>query len=65
MIMTKYKFTMEEVIVLDYVTGEVWIYTLPKLQMEEVEDWLDSMGHRLSDCEWMIGQHININDERA
>lgn len=31
---------------------------------EEIEDWLDSMGHYLPDCEWMVGQHIYIKDER-
>ena len=57
---------MKEIILLDYVTGEVWIYKLPNLQMidEEIEDWLDSMGHYLPDCEWMVSQHINIHDER-
>lgn len=57
---------MEEVILLDYATGSVWVYKLPNLQMtdEEIEDWLDSMGHYLPDCEWMAGQHIYINDER-
>lgn len=57
---------MEEVVLLDYATGEVWIYKLPRLQMMEgeVEDWLDSMGHHLSDCEWMLGSQIIINDER-
>lgn len=57
---------MEEVILLDYATGLVWVYKLPNLQMtdEEIEDWLDSMGHYLPNCEWMAGQHIYINDER-
>ena len=57
---------MEEIILLDYATGLVWVYKLPNLEMtsEEIEDWLDSMGHHLSDCEWMVSQHIYINDER-
>lgn len=57
---------MEEVILLDYATSEVWVYKLPNLQMtdEEIEDWLDSMGHYLPDCEWMAGQHIYIRDDR-
>lgn len=57
---------MEEVILLDYATGEVWVYKLPNLQMtnEEIEDWLDSMGHYLPDCEWMAGKHIYIRDDR-
>ena len=57
---------MEEVILLDYATGLVWVYKLPNLEMtsEEIEDWLDSMGHYLPNGEWMAGQHIYINDER-
>jgi hypothetical protein len=57
---------MDEVILLDYATNEVWVYKLPRLHMidEEIEDWLDSMGHYLPDCEWMVGQHIYIKDER-
>lgn len=57
---------MDEVILLDYATNVVWVYKLPRLQMtdEEIEDWLDSMGHYLPDCEWMVGQHIYIKDER-
>ena len=46
---------MDEVILLDYATNEVWVYKLPRFHMidEEIEDWLDSMGHYLPDCEWM------------
>lgn len=45
---------MEEIILLDYATGLVWVYKLPNLEMtsEEIEDWLDSMGHHLPDCGW-------------
>gem|GEM_PF-4614856 len=51
---------------MNYCVGEVWIYDLPKLQMTsvEIEDWLDSMGHRESEIEWMVAPHIEINDER-
>ena len=57
---------MEEIIVLDYYDGSVWIYKLPWLNMTDVfiRDWLDSMGFNLPDCEWMVSQHIYINDER-
>lgn len=63
---SKYKFFMEQVVVMNYCVGEVWIYNLPKLQMTsvEIEDWLDSMGHRESEIEWMVAPHIEINDER-
>lgn len=36
---------MDEIIVLDYADGSVWIYKLPWLHMydDAINDWLDSM----------------------
>lgn len=41
---------MDDIIVLDYSNGKVYIYILPRLQMYdiEIEDWLDSMSFDLS-----------------
>lgn len=52
---------MDDIIVLDYSNGKVYIYTLPRLQMydSEIEDWLD-----LSNINWMVNKNITINDER-
>lgn len=57
---------MEEIIILDYCDGSVWIYKLPWLNMDDtaIDDWLDSMGFNLDDIEWMISPNITINDER-
>lgn len=57
---------MDDIIILDYYTGEVYIYTLPRLHMNnsEIEDWLDSMVFDLSNIEWMVTRHLNIHDER-
>lgn len=57
---------MEEIIVLDYYDGSVWIYKLPWLNMDDtaIDDWLDSMGFNLDDIEWMVNPNITINDER-
>ena len=57
---------MDEIIVLDYSNGKVYIYTLPRLQMydAEIEDWLDSMSFNLSDIHWMVNKNIIINDGR-
>lgn len=57
---------MEEIVVLDYSDGSVWIYELPRLYMDNtaIEDWLDSMGFNLDDIEWMVNPNITINDER-
>ena len=57
---------MEEIIVLDYCDGSVWIYKLPWLNMDDtaIDDWLDSMGFNLDDIEWMVNKNITVNDER-
>lgn len=57
---------MDDIIVLDYSNGKVYIYILPRLQMydSEIEDWLDSMSFDLSNINWMVNKNITINDKR-
>ena len=57
---------MQEIIVLDYGDGSVWIYELPWLNMDNpaINDWLDSMGFDIDTLEWMVNPNITINDER-
>ena len=57
---------MDDIIILDYSNSEVYIYTLPRLNMydSEIEDWLDSMGFNVDLIEWMVNSNITINDER-
>ena len=57
---------MDDIIVLDYSNGKVYIYTLPRLNMydSEIENWLDSMSFDLSNINWMVNKNITINDER-
>ena len=57
---------MDDIIILDYLNGKVYIYTLPRLNMydSEIETWLDYMGFNLNDINWMVNKHITINDER-
>lgn len=57
---------MEEIIVLDYCDGSVWIYKLPWLNMTDVfiRDWLASMGFNLDEVTYMVNPNIIINDER-
>lgn len=57
---------MEEIIVLDYCDGSVWIYKLLWLNMTDVfiRDWLDSMGFNLDEVTYMVNPNITINDER-
>ena len=57
---------MDDIIILDYSNGEVYIYTLPRLNMydSEIETWLSYMGFNLDDISWMVNKNIVINDER-
>ena len=57
---------MDDIIVLDYSNGKVYIYTLPRLQMydSEIETWLSYMDFNLDDISWMVNKNITINDER-
>lgn len=58
---------MDDIVILDYSNGEVYIYTLPRLNMydSEIENWLEYMDFDISDIEWMVSRHINIHDERS
>ena len=57
---------MDDIIILDYSNGEVYIYTLPRLNMydSEIETWLNYMDFNLDDISWMVSKNIVINDER-
>ena len=57
---------MDDIIILDYSNGEVYIYTLPRLNMydSKIETWLDYMDFNLNDISWMVNKNITINDER-
>ena len=57
---------MDDIIILDYSNGKVYIYTLPRLNMydSEIETWLDYMDFNLNDINWMVNKNITINNER-
>ena len=57
---------MDDIIVLDYSNGKVYIYTLPRLQMydSEIETWLSYMDFDLDSISWLVNKNITINDER-
>ena len=57
---------MDDIIILDYSNGKVYIYTLPRLQMydSEIETWLSYMDFDLDNISWMVNKNITINDER-
>tara|TARA_R100001082_G_scaffold90648_1_gene57219 strand:- start:374 stop:538 length:165 start_codon:yes stop_codon:yes gene_type:complete len=43
---------MKYITVLDFEVGEVFQYEAP--ENKEYEEYLDSLGHNLSNCEWMV-----------
>lgn len=54
---------MNNIIVLNFVNGEVWVYDIP--DKVNPTDFIESKGFRESDVSWMITDHpIIINDER-
>lgn len=57
---------MEEIIVINYYDGSVWIYKLPYPNMGDtaIDDWLESMGFNLDEIDYMVNPNITINDER-
>lgn len=57
---------MEEIIVINYYGGSVWIYKLPCPNMNDtaIDDWLESMGFNLDEVDYMVHPNITINDER-
>ena len=57
---------MEEIIVINYYDGSVWIYKLPypNINNSAIDDWLESMGFNLDEIDYMINPNITINDER-
>ena len=57
---------MDDIIILDYSNNEVYIYTLPRLNMydSEIETWLSYIDFNLDDISWMVSKNIVINDER-
>ena len=58
---------MDDIIILDYSNSEVYIYTLPRLNMydSKIETWLSYMDFNLDDISWMVSKNIVINDERS
>lgn len=58
---------MDDIIILDYSNNEVYIYTLPRLNMYdgEIETWLSYMDFNIDDISWMVSKNIVINDERS
>lgn len=57
---------MEEIIVINYYDGSVWIYKLsyPNMNNAAIDDWLESMGFNLDEIDYMVNPNITINDER-
>ena len=57
---------MEEIIVINYYDGSVWIYKLPYPNMNDatIDDWLESIGFNLDEIDYMVNPNITVNDER-
>lgn len=56
---------MEELAVIDSMTGDIWLYILPRLGMSdnEIDDFIFSMGFDI-DIQYTVNRQITIHDER-
>lgn len=46
---------MEHLTILDFNTGDVDIYPIEYDYEPDMDDLLESLGHRANDCQWMFG----------
>ena len=48
--------------VLDFTTGKVTQYDIEKWGIDEgrIEDFIDEMGHKVSDCQWMVHEDATV-----
>ena len=55
---------MEYLTILGFTTGEVHIYPVQFEQEPDMDELLDSLGHRANDCQWMFSSNnIVIHNE--
>jgi len=56
---------MEELAVIDPMTGDIWLYTLSRLGMsdDEIDDFIFSMGFDMG-IQYTVNRQITIHDER-
>lgn len=47
---------MERLIILDFATGDVDIYPVQHGYEPDMDELLDSLGHRADDCQWMFSE---------
>ncbi len=56
--------------VLDFETGKVYQYEVMRQEgwnpdEESIEDFLNSVGHNLKNCEWMVHDNSEIVNRKA
>ena len=62
--------TMKCITVLDFETGKVHQYEVMRQEgwnpdTESIEDFLNSVGHNLSNCEWMVHENSEIVSRKS
>lgn len=57
--------TNDELAVVDTMTGDIWLYTLPRLGMsnDEIDDFIFQMGFDIG-IQYTVNRQITIHDER-
>jgi hypothetical protein len=58
------KSNMERLIILDFNSGDVDIYPVEYNEEPDMDELLDSLGHKANDCQWMFSDgNINFHKE--
>ena len=47
---------MKKLIILDFATGDVDIYPVEYDNGPDMDELLDSLGHRADDCQWLFSE---------
>ena len=62
--MKEKEITMEYLTILDFNTGEVHVYPVQFEQEPDMDELLESLGHRANDCQWMFSNgDIRIHND--
>lgn len=52
---------MQRLVVMDYSNGSINVYDITGINDDDIEDYIDKLGHNLDECYYMTGSNVTIN----
>lgn len=46
---------------MDYSNGSINVYNATEINEDDIEDYIDKLGHNLSECYYMTGDNVTVN----